>query len=151
MKKIFILPILFFTLLFSACDDFLNVVPDNVATIDYAFRNRISAEKYLFTCYSYLPSLGKPAIDPSILGGDEIWIHDQDASYSASLGGFNTYNIKRGLQNISTPLSNFWDGGNSGSNLYVGIRDCNIFLENINKVFDISVYERDRWIAEVKF
>lgn len=151
MKKTFFISIICLTTIFYSCSDYLDVVPDNVATIEYAFRNRTAAEKYLFTCYSYLPSQGKPAVDPSILGSDEIWIHDQDASYSASLGAFNTYNIKRGLQNISTPLCNFWDGGNSGSNLYIGLRDCNIFLENIHKVYDISVMERERWIAEVKF
>ncbi|MDX9747127.1 MAG: RagB/SusD family nutrient uptake outer membrane protein [Paludibacter sp.] len=151
MKSIYIILLMSATLLLNACGDYLDVVPDNVATIDYAFRNRTSAEKYLFTCYSYIPNLGRAAIDPSILGSDEIWIHDLDASYSSSLSAFNTYNLKRGQQNISDPLVNFWDGGNSGSNLYIGIRDCNIFLENINKVIDISVTEREKWIAEVKF
>lgn len=151
MKKVHLLSTIFLITLFSACEDYLNVVPDNVATIEYAFRNRTSAEKYLFTCYSYIPNLGRAAIDPAILGSDEIWIHDLDASYSSSLGEFNTYNVKRGLQNISSPLCNFWDGGNSGSNLFVGIRDCNIFLDNIDQVFDISATEKERWIAEVKF
>ena len=39
----------------SACNDYIDVVPDNVATLDNAFALRNEAEKYLFTCYSYLP------------------------------------------------------------------------------------------------
>lgn len=151
MKKILITPLLFILFLLYSCDGFLDIVPDNVATIEHAFSNRTSAEKFLFTCYSYLPSQGKPAVDPAILGSDEIWIHDLDQTYSASLGAFNTYNTKRGLQNVSTPLCNFWDGGNSGSNLFIGLRDCNIFLDNIQSVLDVSPAERNRWAAEVTF
>ena len=32
------------------CTDFLDVVPDNIATIEMAFNNRANAEKYLATC-----------------------------------------------------------------------------------------------------
>ena len=40
----------------QSCEEtFLDVVPDNVATIDQAFKLRNEAEKYLFTCYAYIP------------------------------------------------------------------------------------------------
>lgn len=35
----------------SACKKYLDVVPDNVAVIENAFKLRNEAEKYLFTCY----------------------------------------------------------------------------------------------------
>src|SRR3546814_17102010 len=35
--------------------------------------------------------------------------------------------------------------------LYRGIRECNIFLENIESVPDMSSSEKARWTAEVKF
>lgn len=38
-----------------------------------------------------------------------------------------------------------------GHNLWIGIRDCNIFLENIHKPLDLEDYERTRWIAEITF
>lgn len=151
MKNIKILfTILFFTVTFS-CSDYLDVVPDNVATIDYSFRDRVSAEKFLFTCYSYLPGIGNSASDPAIMGSDEIWVHGRDPYYNQYTGDFHAYDIKRGLQNVSSPLCNFWDGENRGINLFVGIRDCNIFLDNIHLVHDLSESERKRWIAEVKF
>lgn len=34
---------------------------------------------------------------------------------------------------------------------YQGISDCNIFLENIQKVPDMTQAEKDRWAAEVRF
>ena len=41
---------------FTSCEkDFLNVVPDNIATIDLAFNNRATAERFLSTCYTYIP------------------------------------------------------------------------------------------------
>ncbi len=35
--------------------------------------------------------------------------------------------------------------------MFRGIRDCNIFLENIDKVPGMQEREKKRWIAEVKF
>ena len=55
-------------------------------------------------------------------------------------------------QNATNPYVNFWNGGRGADvNLWQGIRDCNIFLENINSVVDIPDYEKERWSAEVKF
>lgn len=136
----------------SSCSKYLDVVPDNVATLEYAFLDRVGAEKFLFTCYSYLPDFGSPATDPSILGSDELWIHGEDTWYNSAVGSFYTYNIKRSRQNVTNPLANFWDGGYSGKSLFKAIRDCNIFLESIHLVGkDLDETERSRWIAEVKF
>lgn len=149
MKKISIFIISLSALLFS-CTDYLDVVPDNLATIDYAFYDRMGAEKFLTTCYSYLPRFGSYGSDVSIQGSDEVMIHAQEEVYW--LDGFHTYRVIRGQQNVSSPLANFWDGANSGINLHQGIRDCNIFLENINKVGnDLEPTDRTRWISEVKF
>src|SRR5690606_37515364 len=43
-----------------------------------------------------------------------------------------------------------WEGSNGGKPLYEGIRDCNIFLDNIGIVPDMDQAEKDIWIAEVK-
>jgi len=124
--------------------DYLDVVPDNVATIDNAFTMRHSAEKYLFTCYRYLPGHADYSSDPSFLAGDEIWTYRGTTSESTS----GAFQIAQGNQNISSPYVNFWDGA---SYPYRGIRDCNIFLENITKVPDMRFDEIVRWSAEVKF
>ncbi|SMC57522.1 RagB/SusD family nutrient uptake outer membrane protein [Pedobacter nyackensis] len=132
---------------FFGCSKFLDVVPDGVATLDNAFSNRNSAEKFLFTCFNMMPNQNSPFDYPGNVGSDEIW---WDIDYSA-MNDFSGSQIARGNQNITNPFQNYWDGGNGGKSLWIGIRDCNIFLENIGRIRDISEYERARWISEVKF
>ena len=52
-----------------SCGNYLDIVPDNVATIDNAFTTRAQAKKYLFTCYSYLPNFQSPEYNPALFGG----------------------------------------------------------------------------------
>jgi hypothetical protein len=138
-------------LILVSCEDYLDVVPDNVATLDYAFRDKVGAEKYLFTCYGYMPHIGRPPVDPSIMGGDEIWSHE-DANYYWVTGDFYAFHLKQGKQNTDEPLLDYWNGYYAGRPMFTAIRDCNIFLENIGNVgTDLRNIERIRWIAEVKF
>ena len=73
MKK-FAIILLMGGVLLSGCN-YLDIVPDNMATIDYAFRNRTACEKYLYTCYSYRPRHGDFSWDPAIAATDEVWCH----------------------------------------------------------------------------
>ncbi|WP_297095009.1 RagB/SusD family nutrient uptake outer membrane protein [uncultured Draconibacterium sp.] len=150
MKKLKITVILFILLFNFACSDYLDVVPDNVPTIDHAFLDRTSAERYLATCYTYFPNLSDPAGDPTILGSDEWWAIEED-QYLGRSANFAGLKIKKGEQNSNSPFFNAWDGYNGGRACYRAIRDCNVFLENVHKVGnDLSDAEKSRWIAEVK-
>lgn len=120
----------------SSCKKFLDVVPDNVATIDNAFTMRSQAQKFLFTCYSFMPKNGQLSDDPAMVGGDELWSVPERGAY---------LNMAMGFQTKVDPLGDRW------TPMYQGIRDCNIFLENIENVPDIKSEERLRWAAEVKF
>lgn len=130
----------------ASCNNYLDVIPDNVATIDHAFTMRSEAEKYLFTCYSYLPSEGDPQWNPAFVAGDEFW-----QFYPVTNFNENSLQIARGNQNIVDPYLNYWDGLQGGKPLFTAIRDCNIFLENIDNVIDLEPYMKVRWVAEVKF
>jgi hypothetical protein len=134
--------------MFAGCADYLDIIPDNVATLDNAFTNRINAERFLFGCYNFLPDPTDAYAHPSMVGGDEWWWNDDNASYKSY---YNGAKVALGYQNANTPYLNFWDGENGGKNLFIGIRDCNIFLENIHLPPDLEEHERVRWIAEVKF
>lgn len=127
---------------FSGCK-YLDVVPDNVATIESAFTLRSAAKKFLYTCYSYLPQHGQLTSQSPSFAGIEMW----PLAYSES----NTSRFVQGRQNVSSPLLNYWEGMNGGKDMFQAIRDCNIFLENIQKVPDMQQAERDEWTAEVKF
>lgn len=146
MKKTYIL-VLVMTAMLGCKKSYLDIVPDNIATLDNAFANRNEAEKYLFTCYSYLPQEGHPDKNPAISGGDEAWTYwpmSEDYFY------LDPYQIARGEQNKVNPYMNYWDGFDN-RNLWQGIRACNIFLENVDRVFDLEPYVKTRWIAEAKF
>ncbi|WP_316790373.1 RagB/SusD family nutrient uptake outer membrane protein [Pedobacter frigoris] len=144
--------ILFLTLFGLACKkSFLDVVPDNLPRIENAFALRSEAEKYLFTCYSYLPDDGNTSSNPAFLGGDEMCtplISRSDGTAS---------NIPKGNQNVVAPYYNYWDGGNgisTAKSMFKAIRDCNIFITNMKdmtKVPDIGLDERNRWISEGEF
>ena len=133
-------------ILFS-CSDYLDVVPDGVATMDNAFSNRVNSEKFLFSCYNMIPNQNDPFTYPANVGGDEIWWDIDVSGLNARSGARIAVND----QNASDPFQNYWDGRRDGRNLWIGIRDCNIFLENIEKVPDLEAYERVRWVSEVKF
>jgi hypothetical protein len=146
-------------LFFVGCKDYLDIVPDNIATIDNAFVNANMAEKYLFTCYSYLPRMAEYD-QAAFMTCDEFWTR-----YPARSGSFVSYqfeNIARGNQNVVDPALNYWDGLNGGMPTFVALRACNTFLENIGDVppegFKTvmldnyrTITEREQWIAEVKF
>lgn len=130
-------------ILFLSCDSYLDVVPDNIPTIEQAFNMRTTAERFLFTCYSYMPKHSNIAENPALTAGDEIWLHNNYAQ--------SGWMIAQGYQEVVNPYQNFWQGQRSGRDLYQAIRDCNIFLENIDEVPDMVQSEKNRWKAEVKF
>lgn len=129
--------------LFNSCSNYLDIVPeDGLATLENAFSMRSEAEKYLWTCYSYMPKDGDVTLDPSILGGDELW-----STYNLSWHVFDDamFRIALGLQNANAPIANYW------TSTYQALRTCNIFLENIASVPDLPVRERIEWEGEVNF
>ena len=133
--------------------NFLDIVPDNTLTVDHAFKSRYEAEGYLYGLYGYIPDYANPASNPALMGGDEIWYIE--------LGAINSrmWDIARGFQGTATPFADYWASYadtrrynlNGGKPLFTALSDCVIFLENVGKVIGISEYERDRWMAEVKF
>jgi len=136
-------------LLGSACQKYLNVVPDNVATIQNAFTSKTEAEKYLFTCYGYMNNEADPTYNIGMIAGDEVWI-----DYPALRFNDVVWRIARGEQSAANPRANYMEGSNGGNANYKAIRDCNVFLDNIsdlNKVPDLDIDTRNRWISEVQF
>ena len=148
MKRIYNTLILMMAIAAMNACNYLDIVPDGVATIDYAFRNRTEAEKYLFTCYSYRPQIGDLFNDPAMNGADENW---QFYPITAGFPVYTSAQIGRGFQDLNNPILNFWTGENGARPLWRGIRDCNIFLENVDQVEDLQDYEKKRWKAEVMF
>jgi hypothetical protein len=57
----------------------------------------------------------------------------------------------RGLQSQTSPQLGTWSGTQGGKPLYEGIRQTDVFLQNIGKVRDMSEDEKNNWTAQVKF
>lgn len=139
--KIFVVGSLLFGGLTSSCSKYLDIVPDSVGTLDYAFRNRNEAENYLFGCYSTMQRFSDVIYNPGFTTSSEIIYPILETQYFNSSG----FNLIRGIQTSGNPVLAEWD------NLYRAIRRCNIMLENIDKPIDLRDDEKKRWIAETKF
>jgi hypothetical protein len=88
--------------------------------------------------------------NPALVGGDENWWCVDNTNSGLVYWTSNTAYLAQGLQNVNDPYLNYWDGARNGKNLFIGIRDCNIFLENIHAPTDIEELERKQWTSEVK-
>ncbi|WNH08380.1 RagB/SusD family nutrient uptake outer membrane protein [Thalassobellus suaedae] len=126
--------------LFYTCSDYLDVVPDNVATIDNAFTDKFNTEKFLYTIYAALPSAGD-VFNPGLNTADEVW-YPRERNWNID--------IPMGRQNVTTPELDRW-AGTGKNNLYVAINNCNIFLNRIEGVRDMTDSEKELWTAEVNF
>lgn len=124
----------------GSCKKFLDIVPDDVATIENAFTMRTTAMQYLYTCYSYMPQQSSPSNNPGFVAGDEYVFLNT-----------NRDRIARGNQSMSSPYLDYWSGASGGQPLFEAINDCNTFLDNIGKVPDMEDWERKQWAAEVMF
>ena len=145
MKKTLAIFLLF---LISCEKDFLDVVPDNIATIDLAFNTRSGAENFLSTCYNYIPEHAHVEQNFSMLAGDEVWYYAENDFY---MNNETSFRVAKGLQNSASPYLNYWEGGRGApKSLFIAIRDCNIFLENLVAVPGLEEQERLRWLDEVK-
>jgi hypothetical protein len=136
-----------------SCSDYLDIIPDNVQTVDHSFKTRYEAEGFLYGIYGFLPYFPDPTSNPALMGGDEIWYRER-MNLSTRI-----WDIARGFQSTSAPLADYWSSVDNSKNydlnggipIFTALRDCNIFLENIHKAVDLTDEDRIRWIAEVKF
>ena len=132
-----------------SCKKYLDVTPENVGTIDYAFRNRNEAENYLFSCYATLQQFVYLENNVGFTTSGEVVFPNNVTDFRGlDPVGFN---LIRGTQNTGNVGLNFWDGTNGGQAMFKALRRCNTMLENIDKPVDLTPDEKKRWIAEVKF
>lgn len=128
----------------TSCSKYLNVVPDNAATIEYAFRNRNEAENYLFACYNQMQTLQYLPANPGFCTSGEL-VYKYPQTYNPLGNTSAPFQLIRGFQNAQFPsLDNY-------SALYIALNRCNTFLDNIDLAKDLSLAEKVRWVAEIKF
>ena len=144
MKSIYKFALCALTALSVSSCNYLDVVPDNIATLDNAFADRYTTEQYLATCYWGMPKSAGWNENPGIFGALEMVFNKE----SKTDGGMR---FGLGQDSPTSALINYWGGtGDLIRTLYGGIRECNTFLDNVEGVQDLNQYEKNRMIAEVK-
>ena len=131
----------------ASCNNWLDVVPDDgIPEVETAFNLRATAIRYLATCYSYMPMDGLPAYDSGMMTGDELWdLEGRIVSNTSARVSSVMSNIAKGRMSASSVY------GNDFSSMYEGIRCCDILVDHVFDVPDMTREEKEQWVAEAKF
>lgn len=138
--------LLYFTVIIAvltvSCDSYLDKEPDDMQTLEGVFAKRSSTEQYLANVLGYLPDQYDAVCIPTTYYG---WPF-VPASDEAEWGAVRSYAyMQNGTLSASNPSINFW------APLYRGIRESNVFLENVAKCKELEAGELERWTAEAKY
>ncbi|MDR1222791.1 MAG: RagB/SusD family nutrient uptake outer membrane protein [Tannerella sp.] len=134
-------------LLWASCGDYLDIVPDNVPQYNDLFVSRKQANNALAQLYSGLNLDRRDATYDMI--GDE-WVTattrmDEVRGFAQGVA------IMVGQQAVSDPLTDFWTGGHAKKSLWIPIRDCDLFVGNVDLIPDMSSEDKADWKAQARF
>lgn len=136
MKKLILLFTVFsMAMSFTACQDYLEIVPDERPTDEDAFRNPNAALGYLYSIYGYIPKQ-RTSFSIDLLTADEV-VTAFEHEYWAQ--------FPRGEYTASNPVISYWN------DLYKGIRQGYIFIDNIDAVEGIDAQTKTLYKAEANF
>ncbi len=133
MKLKYYIFLLFILPLFSACEDYLDIVPDELATEEDAFKTPETTKRYLYSCYGYLPNFRL---------GNSLDMLSNDETLSL-LSQQKT--MTEGNYTPTSPGVTYWN------QLYQGLRQSYLLLENIDKTPNMNLDERQQYKAEATF
>lgn len=142
MKKYILLIACLASISLSGCN-YLNMVPEkDIATIESAFEQRTTVEKYWQSLYGdFYSIIGSPLANPAFVGADEYIASQVMYHKDQQLNGLL---IAAGQQMSQEPYCPMW------GRMYQIIRNCNIFLENIHRTYNLTEEDRNWWVADVK-
>ena len=146
IKNRYIATLLGSILLFTSCEEYLDIVPDGTQELSLLFNRKETAYKALANTYSYLPQ-NDGTYASYVLASDEVAVPVPKEP--------NAIKLMKGQQNVSSPLMGYWSGfsanGRGQGSLWEGIRSANTLIQNIDLVVDMPQEEKNQWKAEVKF
>lgn len=124
-----------FVFCFISCN-YLDVVPDEKPTEKDAFEDTNAAERFMYSCYSYLPAPRSGTSSLDLMTGDEVvtaFEHETFASFP------------KGNYTASSPVISYWN------TFFQGLRQCYIMLNNVDQVPGLPQSTRDDYVAQAKF
>lgn len=104
MKKLIFILTLFTAVFFHSCD-YLDIVPDDTATLEDAFKNETTAENFIYSCYSFIPQYNNCRTNFGWLMSNETVCSKHWGLQWFSFCRCSSYNI--------VPVIRFWIFGNS--------------------------------------
>lgn len=138
MKKIITFLFIVIGLTFAGCVDSLNISPDGRMTMSDVWKDPIKTEAYLGRAYSWIPSYFNTYGFFELLAGasdEAIYRNRSRATSNWSTGYLNP--SENGLNNF---YARYWSG----------IRDCNIFIANVDNSALESSEKKERLKSEAK-
>ncbi|SDG16566.1 RagB/SusD family nutrient uptake outer membrane protein [Mucilaginibacter sp. P19] len=145
MKKILIMSFLLslVSMNFSCKKGYLDQVPDDRLTLDQTFNNRNTALKFLANIYSNMPDEASQRFAGF---GNTVGQWTGGSDEAEYVWGFVTSNnINNGTYDASSSLiSGFW------TYFYQGIRNAGVFMDNIDKVPDLTPDLKTQYKAEAR-
>lgn len=128
----------------TSCDSYFEVELDNQANIDEVFSKSNTVHDYLRHVYSYIPLDEEMVTNVGAYGTSR-----SDEAMNSAYEWVPYINYKTGNYSSATPADlasfGFWD------RFYVGINQCSVFLDNIDKDREDSPEEIEMMKAEVRF
>lgn len=118
----------------TSCN-YLDIVPDEVATEKDAFANPKAAEKYLYSCYGYLPQSNAVPSCMDFSGDDTISPFSQESYVKFAEGNYDAVN----------PGISYWN------TLFNGIRQCYMLKANIDGVPGLPHETAEDYKAQADF
>ncbi len=145
-KNIFQIVLIVLLIFGAGCKKYLDIVPDKTQEIELLFERKDKAYTALATCYHFIPKFDA-IFSTYVMASDEI-----TSPIAHNVQGIE---LMRGKQNTIDPILGYWTGygatGNGVQSLFEAIRTCNILIENIHNVVDMTDEEKLQWSAEAKF
>ncbi len=106
----------------SSCD-YLDIVPDERPTEEDAFKDPKAAQRFLYSCYSYLPNPRDGAHSLDFMTGDEVITAFEHETFAQ---------FPKGNFTATNPRISYWN------TLFGGLRQCYILKNNIASVPNLS-------------
>ncbi|MBD8487815.1 RagB/SusD family nutrient uptake outer membrane protein [Echinicola sp. CAU 1574] len=126
----------------SSCN-YLDIVPDDVSTVEDAFKRPNEAMNFLYSLYGFMPAENDMFSAIALWGTDEMVTPWDRSHYYAK-------RMMRGELNATDPFFDYWTP--SGEiDMYDGIRQCYIFLNNIDDTPGFTAAEITRMKGEATF
>lgn len=118
----------------TSCN-YLDIVPSETSTEKDAFASPKAAEKYLYSCYAYIPQINLVQDCMDFTGDETISPFSQEAYVKFAEGSYDAGNT----------VISYWN------TLFQGIRQCYLLKQNIGTVPRLSQETINDYVAQADF